>query len=59
MARHQNSPPPHGHTLEAVGDLLITFDLKVVKVTQTDFEVNMIKSVGGVRQSMTRENGLK
>ena len=30
MARHQNSPPPHGHTLEAVGDLLITFDHNVV-----------------------------
>merc|ERR1711980_74626 len=59
MARHQTLPTPHGHTLEGDADLLITFDRKVVKVTQTDFEVNLIKSVGGVRQSITRENGLK
>ena len=59
MAKRQNSPPDHDHTLQNLQDLLITFDHKVVRLTHTDFEADLMHRGGGVRLNTTRAKGQK
>merc|ERR1712035_24691 len=53
MARRQNSTFHNFRALKLLEDLLLTFDHKVVELTQPEFEANPSKSLGGVRSNMT------
>ena len=59
VVRGPNSTFRSGRAVQRDEDLLISFDPTVVELTQVNFEVNPIKSVGGVRSSTTCENGQK